>query len=126
AQAQGAKMAMRLADSIAAHSPLMARASADFAKAVAATPFNMPRVPVVANAAAEILTSVEAIQAELNAQLTSSVRWTESVQLMLAQGISHFVELGSKDVLVGLVKRIDRSAKRTNIETPEQLQAFLG
>jgi [acyl-carrier-protein] S-malonyltransferase len=79
----------------------------------------------MANASAQPLTDVASIHAELTAQLTASVRWTECVQFMLGQGVKNFVELGSKDVLVGLVKRIDRSAARHNVETPEQLSALL-
>jgi [acyl-carrier-protein] S-malonyltransferase len=68
---------------------------------------------------------VDDIRAELGAQLTSTVRWTETIQSMLAQGIDTFIELGPKDVLTGLLKRIDRSARRINLNNSESVTAFL-
>ncbi len=109
AKEAGAKRAVRLAVSIAAHSPLMGPAAEDFRKALDATTFHPPQMPVYANVTAAPLTSVESIRDELGSQLTSSVRWTESVQAMIAAGAQQFIELGPKDVLSGLLKRIDRS-----------------
>jgi [acyl-carrier-protein] S-malonyltransferase len=125
AEEAGAKRAIRLPISIAAHSPLMARSAQEFETAVDITPIVEPPMPIVGNSTASPLESVHAIRAELKAQLTSPVRWTESVQYMQAQGVTTFVELGSKDVLVGLVKRIDRKATRANVEQPDQLAALL-
>ncbi len=106
AKARGARRAVPLAVSIAAHSPLMASIADDFARAVEATPLRSARVPVVANTTAAPITHPDDIRAELRAQLTSPVRWTESVQWMRAQGAGTFVEIGPKDVLANLVKRI--------------------
>ncbi|MCS6910628.1 MAG: ACP S-malonyltransferase [Anaerolineales bacterium] len=110
AKARGAKRAMRLAVSIAAHSPLMASGAEQYARAVAATPIQPPRVPVISNITARPLPDAAAIRSELPAQLTTRVRWTDSVRYLLAQGISTFIEFGSKDVLTNLLKRIDGNA----------------
>ena len=106
AKARGAKRALPLAVSIASHSPLMSIISDDFGRVVAATPITEAKVPVVANTSASPITHPDDIRAELQAQLTSPVRWTESVRWMHAQGVTDFVELGPKDVLCGLIKRI--------------------
>ena len=71
------------------------------------------------------MTSVDEIRAELDNQLTGSVRWTESIQAMIAAGTAKFVELGSKDVLTGLLKRIDRSVRGVAINSVEALDALL-
>lgn len=107
AKERGAKRAIPLAVSIAAHSPLMAEAAAEFRRALEATPFQRPTVPIVANATAGPLTDPAEIREALGRQLTSPVRWSESVRWMIAQGVTRFIEVGPKDVLTGLVKRID-------------------
>ncbi len=122
----GARRVVRLPVSIAAHSPLMARVQQDFRAALDATPFHPPRIPIIGNTTAAPLTTVEDVRAELGAQLTSPVRWTESVQAMLAAGITDFVELGSKNVLAGLLKRIDRGATAHVVDAPEGIAALAG
>jgi [acyl-carrier-protein] S-malonyltransferase len=112
AQAQGAKVVKRLAVSIAAHSPLMAEAAAEFRRMLEATPFQTPSVPVVANATAGPLTDPGEIREAVAKQLTSPVHWTDSMRWLIAQGVTRFVEVGPKDVLTGLMKRIDRSVER--------------
>lgn len=112
AEAAGARRVLPLPITIAAHSPLMGPAAADFAQAVDATPFAAPAVPVIANASAEPLTTAEAIRAELKAQLTAPVRWADSMRFLLAQGVTAFVEVGPGEVLLGLMKRIERSVER--------------
>ena len=111
AKQQGAKRVAPLAVSIAAHSPLMTSVSDEFAQAVATTPFNIARVPVVANTSATAITHPDDIRAELCAQLTSPVRWTDSVRFMSAQGVTSYIEVGPKDVLCNLIKRIDSAAQ---------------
>lgn len=123
AKEAGAKKVVKLAVSIASHSPLME--SAAFREALAATMFQMPSVPVFGNVTAAPLTTVDEIRAELGQQLTSSVRWTESVRAMIAAGASRFVELGPKDVLAGMMKRIDRSAPGVALNSAETLRAFV-
>lgn len=105
AKARGARRALPLNVSVASHSPLMADIGDDFARIVAATPISPARIPVVANTTARPITHPDDIRAELTAQLTSPVRWVESVRFMHAQGVTQFVELGPKDVLCGLIKR---------------------
>jgi len=111
AKAEGAKKVVPLAVSIAAHSPLMECIVDEFRQAVEATEFRKPTVPVVANVSAAPLTSVEALREELVHQLTSPVRWVESVQYMIGQGVTDLVEVGPKDVLTKLMRRIDKSVQ---------------
>lgn len=121
----GARRAVKLAVSIAAHSPLMASASDAFKEALNATTFSEPQIPVYGNVSATPLQTVSEIRDELNNQLTHSVRWTESMQGIIAAGAETFVEIGSKDVLSGLMKRIDRKKKRISLNSVEALEAFL-
>ncbi|MDY7078123.1 MAG: ACP S-malonyltransferase [Chloroflexota bacterium] len=112
AKERGAKRAIRLAVSIAAHSPSMAEAATEFRRLLDATPFREPSVPLVANATACPLTNPDDIRDALGRQLTSPVRWNESVCWMIGQGVVRFVEVGPKEVLTGLMKRIDRTVER--------------
>lgn len=121
----GARKVVKLAVSIAAHSPLMGSAAAEFRQILAATPFETPALPVYGNLSAAPLTSVEAIREELGNQLTDGVRWTESIQNMIAAGAQQFVEFGSKDVLSGLLKRIDRSVRGVPLNSVMALQEYL-
>lgn len=116
AEAAGARKVVRLPISIAAHSALMESAAAEFAQAVDATPIAPPNIPVIGNVTARPLSTPDDIRVELKAQLTASVRWTESVTYLVQQGVDTFVEVGPGDVLLGLVKRIERSAKRIKFE----------
>ncbi len=125
AEEAGARRVVRLAVSIAAHSPLMSVVTDEFAAAVRKTPMHVPRIPVVMNASAQPTTDVREIQDLLVAQLTSPVRWTESVQYMAEAGVDTFVEIGPKDVLTGLVKRINRKLRRQTVGTADQLAAWL-
>ncbi len=111
AEERGARRVIRLSVSIAAHSPLMARAAASFSQELDAVPFREPHTPIVANATARPVTGPAAVRDALGRQLTSSVRWTESVEWMIAQGVESFVEVGPKNVLTGLLSRIDRSVE---------------
>ena len=106
AKSRGARRVVPLAVSIAAHSPLMASITEEFAQVVAGAPLQPARIPIVANTSAQPITHPDDIRAELCAQLTAPVRWTESVQWMRAQNVTSFVEIGPKDVLVNLIKRI--------------------
>lgn len=123
--AAGAKRVMPLAVSIAAHSPLMQPAAEELRAAIQATPLAVPVVPVIGNTTAQPLTTVAAIQDELTAQLTGSVRWTASMQTALAAGVKSFVELGPGDVLAGLIKRIDRGAERWSLNAPAGVQEYV-
>jgi len=121
---RGAKRAVPLVVSVASHSPLMESITAEFQQAVKGTPFAAPAIPVIGNVNAAPLRTVDEIRAELGAQLVSTVRWTESVQAMRAQGINTYIELGPKDVLSGLIKRIDRDASRVTLSGAESVKEF--
>jgi [acyl-carrier-protein] S-malonyltransferase len=112
AQAAGARKVVKLPITIAAHSPLMQSASAEFAKAVDAVPIKPPQIPVIGNVSAKPLLSAADIRAEMKAQLTTPVHWTGSMNYMLDHGVGTFIEVGSGQVLLGLMKRINRKAKR--------------
>lgn len=105
AKAAGAKRVIPLNVSIASHSPLMQVISDAFTAALERTPFATARVPVVANSTAQPITHPDDVRAELRAQLTSPVRWTETMRFLAARGVTSFVELGPKDVLSNLIKR---------------------
>jgi [acyl-carrier-protein] S-malonyltransferase len=116
AKAAGARRVVPLAVSIASHSPLMECIVDEFRQAVEAVEFRRPAVPVVANVSAAPLESVEAIQEELVQQLTSPVRWVESIRYMIGQGVTEFVEIGPKDVLKKLMRRIDKSVQAMSVD----------
>lgn len=112
---RGGRRIIRLAVSIAAHSPLMASVVQEYRAAIDGTPFRDPNVPVVANISARPLLSLKEIRDELAGQLTWPVRWAASVQWMIEQGVTRFVEVGHKDVLSKLVGRIDPSVEAISV-----------
>ena len=115
----GARRAVPLAVSIAAHSPLMAYSQESFNRAVMKAPIQEPAIPIIGNVTAGALTTAEDIRADLQAQLTSRVRWTESVQTLVGMGMTTFLELGSGTVLGGLIKRIDRNLETISLGSPD-------
>ncbi|MBR5042889.1 MAG: ACP S-malonyltransferase [Bacteroidales bacterium] len=102
----GAKRALPLPVSGAFHSPVMEPARAELASAIEATAFNTPSCPIYQNVSAAAETDPDRIKANLLAQLTSPVLWTQSVRAMLADGASEFTEIGPGSVLQGLIGRI--------------------
>jgi [acyl-carrier-protein] S-malonyltransferase len=124
-KARGARRVVPLAISIASHSRWMEPAAAEFAKAVAQTPVLTPIVPVISNVTAQPLENAEAIRKELVAQLTSSVQWIKSSEYMIAQGVTRFVELGPKDVLAGLSRRIDKNVHAISVGDVGSMKAFV-
>ena len=106
--AAGAKRALKLKVGGAFHSPCMEPARAELAEAIENTNFSTPVCPVYQNVDAKPHTNPEEIKANLVAQLTAPVRWTQSVQNMVADGATEFVELGPGKVLQGLVAKISR------------------
>ncbi len=122
AQAAGARRAVILAVSIAAHSPLMSHAQADFSQAVDEAPLTDPVIPIVANITARAMQTAAEVRADLQGQLRSRVRWTESVQYMSEQGVKTYIEIGSGSVLCGLIKRIDREATCLTLGTPQDFE----
>lgn len=123
AKAAGAKRAKALAVSIAAHSPLMASIQEEWNAAVDACAMEAPTIPVIGNVHAKPMLTADELRADIKAQMQSRVRWTESVKLMLGNGIQTYVEVGSGDVLLGLIKRIDASAVRIALGSPQDFEA---
>ena len=104
----GAKRALPLNVSGAFHSPLMRPAKEVLAAAIEATEFHTPKCPIYQNVDAKPHTDSEEIKANLIAQLTAPVRWTQSVQHMLADGAEEFTECGPGNVLQGLIRKIKK------------------
>lgn len=109
-KAAGAKRALVLPVGGAFHSPLMDPAKAELAAAIEATHFSSPICPVYQNVVAAAVTDAAAIKQNLIDQLTSAVKWTQSVQAMVADGATEFTEVGPGKVLQGLVQKIFREA----------------
>ncbi len=105
----GARRALVLPVGGAFHSPLMEPAREELGKAIEATIFNQPICPIYQNVTATAVTNPDEIKKNLNAQLTAPVRWTQTVQQMIADGASSFTEVGPGKVLQGLVKKVDRA-----------------
>lgn len=107
---RGAKRAIKLPVGGAFHSPLMEPAREELAEAIKNTTFSEPTCPIYQNVVAKAVTDPDEIKVNLIAQLTAPVRWTQSVQSMIADGASEFIEVGPGKVLQGLVKKINREA----------------
>ena len=107
-KAAGAKRALVLPVGGAFHSPLMLPAKEELAAAIEATTFNIPLCPVYQNIVAKGVTDATEIKRNLIDQLTGAVRWTQSVQAMIAGGATHFTEVGPGKVLQGLVLKINK------------------
>ena len=116
AKAEGAKRALPLAVSGAFHSPLMEPARIELGKAIEETRIVEPICPIYQNVSAQAVTDPQTIKKNLLAQLTSPVRWTQSVRNMLADGADYFMEIGPGTVLQGLVKRISAGTEGITIE----------
>lgn len=116
AKAEGAKRALPLAVSGAFHSPLMEPARVELGKAIEETKIVTPICPIYQNVTAQAVTDPQTIKKNLLAQLTSPVRWTQSVRNMLADGADYFMEIGPGTVLQGLVKRISAGTEGITIE----------
>jgi [acyl-carrier-protein] S-malonyltransferase len=125
AKAAKARRAVKLQVSIAAHSELMRVVADEFRAAINKTSLNLPEIPIVANINAEPLDSLEAIRQEMEGQLTSSVRWTDSIGWMVANGVTAFVEIGPKNVLSGIIRRITREVNTHNVGTVGDIEALL-
>jgi [acyl-carrier-protein] S-malonyltransferase len=124
AKAAGAKRAIPLAVSIAAHSSLMASIQDDWDAAVDAADFRPLDVPVIGNVVAADLTTPEMARADIKSQMQSRVRWTESIRLLVGRGITTFVEVGTGSVLGGLIKRIAPNAATLTMGSPQDFDAL--
>ncbi len=114
--AAGARRAMILPVGGAFHSPLMEPARADLASAIETTEIKSPSCPVYQNVSAEPVTDPATIKANLVAQLTAPVRWTQTMQNMIANGATATIEVGPGKVLQGLFKKVDRAFETSSAE----------
>ncbi len=111
----GARRALVLPVGGAFHSPLMEPAREELAAAIANTTFHTPTCPIYQNVSTTAVTDAEQIKENLIAQLTAPVKWTQSIQQMIADGATHFTEVGPGKVLQGLMRKIDRSVEATGV-----------
>lgn len=123
AVASGAQRVIRLAVSIASHSPVMQLASEQFTDVMNRFRLQDAVIPIVSDISARVLVSAEEIRAELSRQLYSSVRWTDTVREMLAADITTYVEIGPGDVLSSLIRRIDRRVQTYSINDTASAQS---
>ena len=129
ARALGAKRAIVLPVSVAAHSPLMAEAADGMRRVLETVPFNDPEVTLLANADSRPITTAEGCRAELVEHLTAGVDWIGAVEAMAAAGVTTFIEMGPGKVLTGLIKRIAPDATPIPADDPgivERLQSIEG
>jgi [acyl-carrier-protein] S-malonyltransferase len=126
AKARGARRAIMLPVSAPFHCDLLKPAADRMAEALAETRLDVPVVPVVSNVTASAVADPDEIRRLLVEQVTARVRWRESVLYMKEQGVDLLVEIGTGKVLTGMVRRIDREMKGISVETPEDVEAFLG
>lgn len=123
AKARGAKRVVPLAVSGAFHSPVMAPAAEGLARAVAAAPFTGAAIPIVSNISATAITTEAELRDELSRQIVSPVQWTRSVTYLAEQGVTTFVEIGSGQVLAGLIRRISKGATTLGVATADDVAA---
>ena len=116
---KGARRALLLPVGGAFHSPMMEPARAELAAAIEATTFSNPTCPVYQNVSACAVTSPSEIKKNLMIQLTAPVRWTQSIQAMIADGGTEFIEVGPGNVLQGLMRKIDRSVAASGASLAE-------
>ena len=123
AKAKGARKAIPLPVAGAYHSPLMASAQPKLQAELANVGIATPNVPVISNVTAQPHGGPDEVKARLIEQVTSSVRWEESIRYLLAQGFTRFIELGPGTALGGFLKRIDKSAQMLNVADVASLEA---
>jgi [acyl-carrier-protein] S-malonyltransferase len=124
AKDKGAHRAIPLQVSGAFHTPLMQPAVDGLAIAIAKLNFEDPTTPIIGNTTAQPLTTAAAVKTELLDQLVNCVQWQRSVEYMISNGVSTFIEIGPGKVLAGLIKRIDRGVKILNIGDVESVRNF--
>lgn len=125
AKERGAKRAILLQVSAPFHCSLMQPAQDALAPILDQIPFLSAKVPVVVNVDAALVKDPTVLREALVRQVTGAVRWTESMQLLIAEGVTTFVEVGPGKVLAGLLRQIDRSQKCHQVEDPMSLEKFL-
>jgi [acyl-carrier-protein] S-malonyltransferase len=125
ARERGARRAVLLPVSAPFHCSLMQPAQDALAPVLEGLPFLSAGLPVVVNVDATLETDADALRDALVRQVTGAVRWTESMQLLIAQGVTNFVEVGPGKVLSGLLRQIDRSQKCGQTEDPASIEKLL-
>ena len=115
ANSRGAYRTIPLAVSGAFHTPQMQPAVDGMAEIIATLSFDDPDIPIIANTTAQPMTTVEQVKLELLGQLCNSVQWQRSVEYMVNDGVSTFIEIGPGKVLSGLIRRINKNVKTLNI-----------
>ncbi len=125
AKERGARRAVLLQVSAPFHCSLMQPAQDALAPVLEGLSFLPARVPVVVNVDASLVTRAEALRDALVRQVTGAVRWTQSMQLLIAEGVTNFVEVGPGKVLSGLLRQIDRSQKCGQAEDPASIEKLL-
>jgi [acyl-carrier-protein] S-malonyltransferase len=123
AKEKGAKRAVMLPVSAPFHCALMQPAADVMAEALAAVEIKAPAVPLIANVRADVVSDPAEIRQLLVDQVTGSVRWRESVQVMAAKGVTEFWEIGAGKALSGMIRKIDRSLSSRQFGTPEDVAA---
>jgi [acyl-carrier-protein] S-malonyltransferase len=121
---RGGRRSVLLPVSAPFHCPLMAPAAEAMREALATVDVARPVVPLIANVTASQVTDPEEIRRLLVEQVTGLVRWRESVLYMKEQGVDSIVEVGAGKVLVGVIRRIDRSITPLSLQTPADIEAF--
>lgn len=124
AKARGASRTVPLQVSGAFHTPLMQPAKEGLSQIIATLTFRDPTVPVVANVTAKPLTTAEQVKEELTLQLCNGIQWQRSIEYMVDNGVSTFIEIGPGKVLTGLTKRINRDVTTMNIGDAETIKSY--
>ena len=119
---KGAKMTVKLNVSGPFHSYLLEEAGEKLGKFLENIPVSEPKIPYVANVTAAYVTKAEDVKPLLTRQVSSSVRWQQSVETMLADGVDRFIEIGPGKTLAGFIRKINREATVINIEKFEDLE----
>ena len=122
AKERGAYRTIPLSVSGAFHTPLMQSAVDGMSEIIATLSFHDPVIPIVANTTAQPLTTAEMVKAELLRQLCNGIVWQRSIEFMVGEGVSTFVEIGPGKVLSGLIKRINKEVKTLNMGDAETIK----
>ncbi len=125
AKMKGAQRTILLPVSCAFHTQLMQPAVEVMSEIIATLSFAKPLVPIIANTTAQPLTTAEQVKVELVRQLCTGVQWQRSIEYMLNDGVSTFIEIGPGKVLSGLIKRIDKNVKTLNIGGAEAVRSLI-
>ena len=124
AKAAGAERAIPLAVSIAAHSKLMTSIQDEWNEAVNTAGIADAKIQIIGNVVAKPIWSAEDLRNDIQSQMQSRVRWTETIQLLAGQGITTFVEVGTGNVLLGLIRQINSSITGYPLGTPSDFAAL--